>query len=120
MNQDIQPPPNRLGGLFAGGGLLTGFAALVGASCCVLPILLVQIGVSAALVAQLAIFAQAKPYLLAATGMLIAGGFVAAYWAGGRPRTRVLVLLIAAATLVVAAYVMPHVEGDILRWMRPR
>jgi hypothetical protein len=71
--------PRSLGGYLAGGGLISGLAALLGASCCVLPILLVQIGVSTALVAHLAIFAQAKPYLLALTAALILAGFVAAF-----------------------------------------
>jgi mercuric ion transport protein len=108
------------GGLFAGGGVVTGLAALVGASCCVLPILLVQAGVSTALVAQLGIFAQAKPYLLALTAILIGAGFVAAFRGGRRPRPRVLVLLIVAALLVAGAYSMPFYERELLDWVRGR
>lgn len=108
------------GGLFAGGGIVTGLAALIGASCCVLPILLVQAGVSTALVAHLGVFAQAKPYLLALTAALILAGFVAAFWGGRRPRPRILVLLIVAAILVAGAYVMPFYERELLDWVRNR
>jgi mercuric ion transport protein len=108
------------GGLFAGGGVATGLAALIGASCCVLPILLVQAGVSTALVAHLGIFAQAKPYLLALTAILVLAGFVAAFWGGRRPRPRVLVLLVVAAFLVVSAYSMPFYERELLDWVRGR
>lgn len=106
--------------MFAGGGIVTGLAALIGASCCVLPILLVQAGVSTALVAHLAIFAQAKPYLLALTAVLILAGFVAAFWGGRRPRPRVLVLLVLAALLVAGAYSMPFYERELLDWVRGR
>lgn len=117
MSDDTEAPP-RAGGLLAGGGLVTGLGALVGASCCVLPIVLVQAGVSTALVAHLGIFAQAKPYLLAVTALLVLAGFVVAFWRGRRPRPSVLLLLIGAALLVVAAYVMPSFEHGLLRWVR--
>lgn len=119
MEKDTEPERTS-GGLFAGGGIVTGLAALIGASCCVLPILLVQAGVSTALVAQLGIFAQAKPYLLALTAALILAGFVGAFWGGRRPRRRVLLLLIVAALLVAGAYVMPFYERALLDWVRNR
>ncbi len=119
MNDDGELP-QRGGGLFAGGGLLTGLASLIGASCCVLPVLLVQAGVSTALVAHLAIFAVAKPYLLAMTAFLVIAGFTAAFWKGRRPRPFVLALLVIAASLVVAAYVMPNYERALLDRFRAR
>jgi len=76
---------SRPGSVLAGGGAVAGLAALIGASCCVLPILLVQLGVSTALVAQLGFFADAKPYLLPAAAVLLVVGFVVAFW-GGRSR----------------------------------
>lgn len=119
MNEDREL--RQLGGsLFAGGGLLTGLASLIGASCCVLPIVLVQAGVSTALVAHLAIFAVAKPYLLAVTALLVVAGFTAAFWKGRRPRALVLALLVIATASVVAAYVMPHYERELLDWFRAR
>lgn len=106
--------------LFAGGGIVTGLAALIGASCCVLPILLVQAGVSTALVAHLGIFAQAKPYLLALTAILVLAGFAAAFWGGRSPRPSVVVLLIVAALLTAGAYAMPYFEREMLDLVRNR
>ncbi len=117
MEKDTKAPS---GDLFAGGGIVTGLAALIGASCCVLPILLVQAGVSTALVAHLGVFAQAKRYLLVLTAVLILAGFVAAFWGGRRPRPRVLVLLIIAALLVAGAYAMPLYERELLDWVSAR
>jgi len=111
-------PPSS--GLFAGGGVVTGLAALIGASCCVLPILLVQVGVSTALVAHLGIFARAKPYLLALTAILVLAGFVAAFWGGRKPRLRVMILLIVAALLTAGAYAMPYFERELLDLVRGR
>lgn len=119
MSKDTEEP-GRAGGLFAGGGIITGLAALIGASCCVLPILLVQAGVSTALVAHLGIFARAKPYLLAATTLLVFAGFVATFWGGRRPRPLVLAFLIVATALVMGAYAMPYYERELLDWMRGR
>lgn len=119
MNDDTKTT-RPSGGLFAGGGVVTGLAALIGASCCVLPILLVQAGVSTALVAHLGIFARAKPYLLAVTAILVLAGFVAAFWGGRRPRPRVMVLLIAAALLTAGAYAMPSFERELLDLVRGR
>lgn len=112
--------PQRAGGLFAGGGFITGLAALIGASCCVLPVLLVQAGVSTALIAHLGVFARAKPYLLAVTALLVLTGFVTAFWGGRQPRPFVLALLIMAAALVIGAYVMPYYERALLDWIDSR
>lgn len=106
--------------ILAGGGVLTGLSALIGASCCVLPIVLVQIGVSTALVAHLAWFAQAKPYLLGLTAVLILVGFATAFWGGRRPRPLILAALIGAAILTMGAIAMPHYESALLDWMRTR
>ena len=120
MSENIQSPPRKLGGVLAGGGLFTGLASLVGASCCVLPLLLVQLGVSAALVAHLDVFARAKPYLMAATAILAGCGFIAAFWGGRRPRRGVLLLLAGAAILVLASIALPYFEDEILRLLPAR
>lgn len=119
MELDTETKP-RSGALFASGGIITGLASLIGASCCVLPVLLVQAGVSTALVAHLGVFARAKPYLLAVTAVLVLAGFVAAFWGGRRPRPRVLILLVVAALLVLGAYAMPFYERELLDWVRGR
>jgi mercuric ion transport protein len=113
--------PRRLtGGLFASGSIVSGLAALIGASCCVLPIFLVQAGVSTALVAQLGIFVQARSYLMAVTVVLLILGFIAAFWGWRRPRSRVLVQLAVATLLVLSAYSFPYFEGQLMDWVRGR
>lgn len=107
-------------GVLPGGGILAGVGALIGASCCVLPLLLAQIGVSTVVVAHLAWFAQAKPYLLGLTAVLILIGFITAFWGGRRPRPLVLVALVGAAVLVAGAIAMPHYERQLLDWMNAR
>ena len=119
MSKDKETP-RRASGLFTSGGMITELAALIGASCCVLTILLVQAGLSAVLVANLDVFTRSKPHLPALTAVLILAGFVAAFWGGRWPRSLVLVLLIAAALLVVGAYVMPHYERELLDWVGGR
>jgi mercuric ion transport protein len=118
MSQDTTP--RRAGSILAGGGFLAGLGAVLGASCCVLPILLVQAGLSTALVAHLAWFAQAKPYLMAVTIGLVLAGVIAAFWGGRRPRPLVLVLLIGAALLIAATIAAPHYERELLDWLRGR
>lgn len=119
MSEDTAPL-SRPNGIVAGGGLIGGLSALIGASCCVLPILLVQAGVSTALVAHLGVFARAKPYLLATTAVLILAGFIMAFWGGRRPQPVVLILLIGGALLVAGAIAMPHYERELLDWVRGR
>ena len=107
----------RKGGLIAGGGALSGLGAFIGASCCVLPLILINLGVSAALVGKLAFFARFQHYFMGAAVMLLAVAIVAAFWKGRRPGKRVAITLILAAALIVAAYVMPFYEPQLLRWV---
>lgn len=117
MTNDTQPPKRGLGGLFAGGGALAGLATFIGASCCVLPLLLAQVGLGTALVAQLSLLARAQPYLLALTLGLIVVALVASFWRGQRPRSMVLVLLLVAAVFVIGSIILPQYEGQITRWI---
>jgi mercuric ion transport protein len=117
MEQDTQPRRRGLSTLFAGGGALAGLATLLGASCCVLPLLLAQIGLGTALVSQLSFLVRARPYLLDATLVLIVAALVASFWRGRRPRPIVLVMLFAAAALIVGAEILPHYEGRIMHWI---
>jgi len=114
-------PKAKSGGWLAGGGALAGLAAFIGASCCVLPIVLVNLGLASALLAgHLAFFARARPWFLGAAALLIAGAALAAFWKGRRPNGRVLTILAAATLLTAGAYGFPYVEPDILRWMSLR
>jgi len=76
--------PNK-GGLFATGGTLTGIFAFIGASCCILPIILVNLGVSSALVSNLGFFARFRTWFMALTICLILGSFIYAYRSGRKP-----------------------------------
>ncbi len=104
----------------AGIGAVTGLGALIGASCCVLPLVLFNLGVSAALVSNLAFFAQAKPYLIVITAVLIVVGFATAFWKGRRPNRRILGVLTAAGLLAFAAVILPYYERELLQLVNVR
>ena len=89
----------RKGGWIAGGGALAGLGAFIVASCCVLPLILINLGVSAALVGELAFFARFQHYFLGAAIILLAVAIVAAFWKGRRPDKRVVITLALAAAL---------------------
>jgi mercuric ion transport protein len=107
-------------GWLAGGGVLSGAFALLGASCCVLPILLVNLGVSSALIANLAFFARAREAFMALTLALLAAGVVFALRGARRPRPGFWIALGAGLVLLAAAWIMPHYERELLQWVRPR
>lgn len=120
MNGMTSEDPNktkarRKGGWIAGGGALSGLGAFIGASCCVLPLVLINLGVSAALVGKLAFFARFQHYFFGAAVILLGVAIVAAFWKGRRPGKRVVITLAVAAALIVAAYVMPFYEPQLLR-----
>ncbi|WP_428410585.1 hypothetical protein [Hyphococcus sp.] len=122
MNGMTSEDPNktkaqRRGGWFAGGGALSGLGALIGALCCVLPLILINLGVSAALVGKLAFFARFQHYFMGGAVALLAVAIVAAFWKGRRPSKRVVIALALTAALIVAAYVMPLYEPQLLRWV---
>lgn len=103
----------------AGGGVIAGLISFVGASCCVLPILLVNAGVSTALVVKLGFFARYQHWFQWGGIALLVAGYLFAF-RNGRPNTRVLFMLAAGSVFVVSAYFMPSFEGDLLRWITRR
>ena len=106
-------------GWFARGGFLTSLFAFIGASCCVLPIVLVNLGVSATLVAHLGFFARHQAvFQWGALALLIAATFFA--FRNGRPRRRVIVLLVIGFVLAGIAYVLPSYEREVLEWLNLR
>ncbi|WP_375204387.1 hypothetical protein [Hyphococcus sp.] len=122
MNDMTSEDPNktkarRKGGWIAGGGVLSGLGALIGASCCVLPLILINLGVSAAFVGKLAFFARFQHYFMGAAVILLGVAIVAAFWKKRRPSKRVVITLALAAALIVAAYIMPFYEPQLLRWV---
>lgn len=115
-----KPGAGQARGWLAGGGVLSGVFALLGASCCVLPILLVNLGVSSALVSNLAVFARARDVFMGLTIVLLSAGTFLALRGGRRVRVQFWVALLAALILLAAAWIMPHFERDLLQWVHPR
>ncbi len=115
--EDKKDERTKNGGVIAGGSAVSGFAAFIGASCCVLPLVLVNLGISTALVGELAFFARAQQYFMGAAVVLLIGAITAAFWKGRRPSKRVAITLAVATTFVFAAYVMPFYEPQLLRWV---
>lgn len=116
MNEDqATDKTKKTGGLLAGGSVLTSLASLIGASCCVLPLVLVNLGLSGAFVAQLAVFARYRDYFMALALGLIAAALIRAFWRGRRPSRTVLIVLLASLAIVIGAYVMPSFEGQLVR-----
>lgn len=109
----LEPPKN--GGFIAGSSLLSGLAAFIGASCCVLPLILVNIGVSTAIVGKLAFFARTQQYFLGAAVILLSTALMAAFWDKRKPSKGLVVTLVVAAVFIAAAYIMPFYEGHLLR-----
>lgn len=101
--------------LAAGGGLASAIAGLIGASCCVLPIILFKIGIASAVIGNLIFFADKTEYFLIGSLLLIALGAIASFWGGKRPRKRVITMFGLSAFIVFLAYILPSFEGDILR-----
>jgi mercuric ion transport protein len=75
MDRSSQPASSDR--LLAAGGIVGG---LVAASCCVLPLGLVTLGIGGAWMSRLTALAPYKPYTLAAAGLLLGVGFWHTYW----------------------------------------
>lgn len=101
--------------LAAGGGLASAIAGLIGASCCVLPIILFKVGIGSAVIGNLIFFADKTEYFLIGAVVLITLGFMASFWGGKRPRKRVIIIFGLSVFIVFLAYILPSYEGDILR-----
>jgi len=122
QNNDMASPPKLGGssglkatsGWIAGGGLLGGVGAFIGASCCVLPLVLFNIGVSSALIAKLEIFAVYKDYFFAGALLLIGAGLIISVRRGKRPNRRLIIISLVGLLLVLAAYVLPFYERELL------
>ena len=99
-------------------GIVSGFLALIGASCCVLPLVLINLGVSAALVSHLGVLARWQPWLLGLTLVLLAAGIGMMIRRGHRPGPWQSAIVFLAVALVIAAGLMPFFETDLLRWVR--
>ncbi len=106
----------KRGSWFASGGVVASFFAFIGASCCVLPIILVNLGVSTTLVAKLGFFARNQALFQWVTLALLASAVFFAF-RNGRPSMRVIVLLVVGFALAGVAHVLPSYEREILVWL---
>lgn len=113
---EIKRDGEKRDGWFASGGVLASVFAFIGASCCVLPIILVNLGVSSALVARLGFFARNQALFQWVTLALL-GAAVFFAFRNGRPSLRVIVLIVIGFALVGVAYVLPSYEREILEWL---
>ncbi|MCB1747186.1 MAG: mercury transporter MerT [Gammaproteobacteria bacterium] len=73
----IAPAEPGRGRLLAAVGI---FGALIASSCCVVPLVLVTLGVSGAWIGNLTALEPYKPYFLTVTAFLLAGGFWHVYF----------------------------------------
>ena len=96
-------------------GLVAAVAALVGASCCALPLALAWFGLAGAWIANLGIFVAYRPYITATAVVLIGVGWVIA----GRRRAanRTLVVLALATALVGGAILVSYYEAELTRYL---
>lgn len=97
------------------GSLLGGLGAFIGASCCVLPLILFNLGVSSAVIAQLGFFARHKDIFFSCALGLLAVGIIITFLNGQRPTRRVLVTFLGAVVFICAAYVLPLYEPELIR-----
>lgn len=119
-NETTAAKGSRANGWLVGGGLMGGVFAFLGASCCVLPILLVNLGVSSALVANLGFFARYKTAFMIVAALLLAGAIVFAFRGGRRPKARFWVSVVTAVLLLAGAWILPSYEGELLQWLNLR
>lgn len=75
-NKEVVPRQGRAR-LFAAGGVI---GAVLASSCCVVPLLLVMLGMSGAWIGSLTALEPYKPYFLTAAALLLAGGFWHVYF----------------------------------------
>lgn len=114
MTQEVnRQQPSRFNWL-ANSGLLGAIGAFVGASCCVLPLILFNLGVSSAVIGQLSFFARFREEFLITSVFLIVAGVLFAFRSGRRPSKGATFSLGLAVVLVFAAYLIPFYEGDLL------
>ena len=96
-------------------GLMAAVAALVGASCCALPLALAWLGLAGAWIANLEIFVVYRAYVTAFAIIVIGLGWAIALLR--RASSRTFVILGVASALVVAALLIAHYEAELTRYL---
>lgn len=96
-------------------GLVAALAALVGASCCALPLALASLGLAGAWIANLGIFVVYRPYITAVALVVIAVGWAIALRRQSSGRTFLVLGL--GTVIVLAALAVAHYELEITRYL---
>jgi len=121
MSKTMQPTDDRANpvprhvSLLSQLGLAAAVAALVGASCCALPLALAWLGLAGAWIGNLGIFVAYRPYITAAAVVLIGMGWVIASWR--RAANRTFVVLALATLLVAGAMLVSNYETELARYL---
>lgn len=100
-------------------GTFAGLFALIGSSCCFLPVLLVNLGVSVGLVERLGFFARHRTLMLWVSAALLVIATIIIF-RNGRPRRSVLIWLALGVIFVAVAYILPNYERELLAWSNRR
>jgi len=96
-------------------GLIAAVAALVGASCCALPLALAWLGLAGAWIANLGIFVTYRPYITGAAVIVIGLGWIIAV--RRRAASRTFVVLALATILVSGAVLVSYYETELTRYL---
>ena len=102
-------------GILSQVGLVAVIAALVGASCCALPLALAWIGLAGAWIANLEIFVVYQPYITIFAMIVIGLGWVIAV--RRRASLRTLLVLGVATIFIASALLLAHYETDLTRYL---
>ena len=96
-------------------GLAAAVAALVGASCCALPLALASFGLAGAWIANLGVFVVHRPYItMVALSILLIGWTIAVQ---RQAPARTFVILAIATAVTLAAVVVAQYESEINRYL---
>ena len=121
MSNTMQPEDTKVDaeprhvGLLSQLGLVAAVAALVGASCCALPLALAWLGLAGAWIANLGFFVAYRPYITAAAMALVGIGWIIEIRRTAANRTFVVLAL--ATMLVGGAILVSYFETELTRYL---
>ena len=118
LNEQIQPDGGKSDGAsatVAGLGLIAGLGALIGASCCILPLLLAIAGVGGSWVASIGALTPYQPYLLGMAALCVGIGWFVAL--RRRARARVVFMLGLATVLVFGSVLTAIYERPLTQYL---
>ncbi|MCH2547304.1 MAG: mercuric transporter MerT family protein [Alphaproteobacteria bacterium] len=110
------------------GSIIASVTAVIGASCCVIPLVLFNLGIGGAWVSNITVLQPFRPYLIAVSILALAiGGYV--YWRNcksacepcedtPKQKTGMVILTIVAVLLTGIAIIWPQIEPDLIRAIR--